>query len=717
MPSRSRTLLILFGLVLLTLVCYWPVTAYEFINYDDDQYVWKNPGVMQGLSPESIRWAFTTFHATNWHPLTWLSHQLDWQLFGPKAGMHHLTSLLIHCANVILLFLVLLQLTDANRGAQRHDPDTAILRHPDTSTIWACAFVAAIFAVHPTHIESVVWVSERKDVLSTFFWLATMGAYARYAGRVPGSGFRVPGWYVVALVCFALGLMAKPMLVTLPFVLLLLDYWPLNRCQVSGVRCQEEQESGKKESSLKPETRNLNTSSPPRSHTPIPLLVLEKLPFLLVALCSMIVTFVAQQRGGAVRTLIEFPLGMRLGNAIVSYVAYIGKFFWPGDLAVFYPFRHLLPAWQVIGSVIVLLAVSGFCLWQWRKRPYLLSGWLWYAGTLVPVVGIVQVGNQAMADRYTYVPSIGLTWMIAFLAVEVVGFQVSGFRFQAEQERQKGRKEEKRNPVIRNPKSGIRIMSVLAVASVLACVVITRANVKHWENSIALFEHALKVTERNWVAHNNLAIAYEKSGRHEIAFGHYVAAVNAAPNYEDGRYNLGNVLAKQGRFDEAEVHYLKVLELNPRSQDTLTNYGNIQLARGNVQEAIRLFESALDVNPEQPEAHNNLGNALGRVGRHDEAMTHYREALRLKPDYPDAHNNLAVALAERRQFDEAIHHYRAVLQLDPDYLDAHNNLGVALVRQGKYRDAIRHFQAVLAARPDHTVARRNLNDAIGRLRE
>ncbi|MDA0990629.1 MAG: tetratricopeptide repeat protein, partial [Verrucomicrobia bacterium] len=714
-----KKLLILLALVALTLAAYWPVTEHGFINYDDDAYIWQNPEVISGLSLENLRWAFTTFHATNWHPLTWLSHQLDCQLFGLQAGLHHLSGLLLHCASVIALYLVLVGLIGATGRNGR---------------LWPCAFVVAIFAIHPTHIESVAWAAERKDVLSTFFWILTMGAYGKYVGvrgsgfRVQGSGFRVQGshvdpsgaegrrrarlWYTAALFSFALGLLAKPMLVTLPFVLLLLDYWPLGRVAWARPPSSLPQPEGQQSLAVPPHQKGAKQRKKRKDAqkqtlktvetniiTPVRRLIVEKVPFLILALASMVVTFIAQREGGAVRSLIEFSLAQRFGNALVSYGAYIVKMLWPTQLTVFYPFAWPLAAWKLIGSAIAIAAISWLSLREWRRRPYLITGWLWYLGTLVPVIGIVQVGNQALANRYTYIPSIGLTWMLAFVVAEWVG-TTSG---EGRRASGKVRRVETTRPTV---------VGLIAAVAVLGCVFVTRTELGYWRNSITLFERALAITDGNWVAHNNLAIELERQDRHAEAFDHYLAAVQIAPNYEDARYNFANVLAKQGRFDESEPHYRAALKLNPRHADAHTNFGNVQLARGNMAEAISHFETALSINPNLPEAHNNLGNALDQVGRRPEAIAHYREALRLKPDYPDAHNNLAVSLAGLGVFEKAIEHYRAVLQLDPSYIDAHNNLGVLFVRQGRYPEAIAQFQAVLQANPQHRQARQNLNDAL-----
>lgn len=453
-------------LIVATLAVFQQLPEYDFVNIDDYYYVTENVHVTRGLTREGIIWAFTTLHANNWHPLTWLSHMLDCQLFGLKPGMHHLTNLLLHMANSTLLLLVLKRMTGA---------------------LWRSAFAAALFALHPLHVESVAWVAERKDVLSTLFWLLTVWGYAGYV-EYPGRNR-----YLLVLLFFALGLMAKPMLVTLPFILLLLDYWPLGR-----VKLWESREGG---------SGGIQRSS--ALH-----LVREKIPFFALTLASGIVTVVAQYKGGAVRSLNLLPLDVRIANALVSYVGYIGKMIWPQHLAIFYPHPGALPTWQVVGAGLLLLSLSIILLRAAGRFPYLGVGWLWYLGTLVPVIGLVQVGDQAMADRYTYVPLIGLFVLIAWGIPDLMA------RWRYRQ----------------------IALTISAVIVVFCCTVSTWSHVKHWRNGTALFTHAVNVTADNALAHDGLGFALARQGRLDEAIAHYSEALRIKPGYAKARYNLEHAL-------------------------------------------------------------------------------------------------------------------------------------------------------------------------------
>lgn len=477
------------------LVVFWQSADHEFVNFDDELYVTRNSHVQAGLTYQGLVWALTTTHVGNWHPLTWLSHMLDCELYGLNPGGHHFTNLLLHIANTLLLFMVLKRMTGALRRS---------------------AFVAALFALHPLHVESVAWVAERKDVLSTFFWMLTMGVYVRYVER-PGLNR-----YLLVLLSFALGLMAKPMLVTLPFVLLLLDYWPLGRFQF--------RQSSDDSNSQSHESINFSNQ-----RSLIFRLVLEKAPFFALAAVSGVVTFFVQQGGGAVRSLYVFPLDIRIANAMVSYVSYIEKMIWPHHLAVFYPHPGMLPMWQIAGAGLLLVCISVLVVRAARRHPYLLTGWLWYLGTLVPVIGLVQVGSHAMADRYTYVPLIGLFIMIAWGSCDI-------------SERWRYRK------------------IVLAISTgVLLCasMISTGSQVRYWQNSVALFEHTLDVTANNWLAHNNMGIALARRGKFDEAIAHYSETLRIKPDYAPAYSNLGIVFAVQEKAEEAIAHFRKALQINP----------------------------------------------------------------------------------------------------------------------------------------------------------
>ena len=588
-------------LVITTLAVYWQVRDYEFIGYDDVLYVTRNPHLQTGLSLEGITWAFTSKRAGNWHPLTWLSHMLDIQIYGMDPGRHHLTNVLFHIGNTLLLFLIFRRMTGA---------------------LWRSAFIAALFALHPLHVESVVWVAERKDVLSTFFWMLTMGAYVWYVER---RGFLR---YLLVLLFFILGLMAKPMLVTLPFVLLLIDYWPLNRFQFG----QSSGGGSKKQRSLALR------------------FVWEKTPLLALAAASSVVTLIVQQTGGGVSSFSAYPLNIRLANAMVSYVGYIGKMVWPSNLAVLYPHPGSLPAWQIAGACLFLVFTSFAVIRAVRRQPWFAVGWLWFIGTLIPVIGLVQVGSQAMADRYTYVPLIGIFIIVAWGLPELV----SGCRYR---------------------KTGL---STMAAACLLVLMATTWFQLQYWANSVTLFERALAVTDNNYVLHNNLGVAFFLQRKVGKAIDQFREAMKINPGFVDARINLAIGLANKGKMDEA----------------------------------IGYFSEALKINPDSDKAHINLGVALAKLGRTADAMHHYTEALRINPEFDEAHNNLGVALASQEKFDEAIDHYFEALRINPRSAEVHNNLGSALFRKGKINEAVVHFQEALRIRRGFEKASNNLAKAL-----
>ena len=614
-----RDVLVCLFLIVITLAVYWQTRNHEFVSYDDDAYVIENPHVQAGLTRQAIIWSFTTTHVANWHPLTWLSHMMDCQLYGLNPSGHLLTNVLFHLVNTVLLFLLLNRITGAS---------------------WRSGFVAALFAVHPLHVESVAWVAERKDVLCTLFWLLTMWAYIYYVEKPRLHR------YLLTLLTLGLGLMAKPMLVTLPFVLLLLDYWPLGRFQAGPAGSNDQGQVQVPLSSVK-------------TRSPSSRLIWEKAPLFVVSLASCVVTFLVQQKGGAVETVEAFPLTIRIGNALVSYVSYMGKMIWPQGLAVFYPHPGTsLPGWQAVAAGLLLIFITIGVIRAGRKRAYLTVGWLWYLGTLVPVIGLVQVGAQALADRYTYVPLIGLFIMISWFIPDLL----TGWRHR-----------------------GI-VLGGAAVTVVSALMVCTWMQLQHWKNDITLFEHALKVTANNYLAHDSLGNALAQQGMLEQGIAHYQEALKINPNLVNTHNNLGVALLKRGEINRAIAQYYQALRLKYDSAETHNNLGVALFNLGQLDKAIGHYLTAIKLDPKFSKAHNNLGNALARKGMLDEAISQYFRALELKTNYPEAHNNLGVALAQQGKMDEAIVQFDQALRLKPDYAQARTNLGYALDLVKESRD-------------------------------
>jgi tetratricopeptide (TPR) repeat protein len=600
-------------LVAVTWVVYWPVMRCDFVNYDDPDYFSSNPRVQAGLTPGNVVWAFRTGHAGNWHPLTWLSLMLDVTLFGPGPAGPHFTNLLFHLVDTVLVFLLLRRLT---------------------ATTWRSALVAALFALHPLHVESVAWISERKDVLSTFFGLLTLLFYAGYAqkrsrveGRESRANTAVPALdprpsaldYSLALLFFALGLMSKPMLVTLPFLMLLLDYWPLNR----GTSGQPSPGFGPASKWQVARVRSL---------------VWEKIPFFVLSMISCVVTFIAQQKGGAVVKLVKMSLAQRMENTFVAYARYLAKTFWPSPLANPYPYpEHWdeLLAIYAVALIIGLCAVAGL---HARRFPFAATGWFWFVGMLVPVIGLVQVGNQSLADRYTYLPLIG----IFMVAVWGLAGMCASWRL---------------------PKP---VAGILAVVLLTACGLRTRDQIGYWQNSGTLFRHTLAVTENNFVACNNLGTWLSANGQTAEAVDYFQKSLRIEPHDSEALYNLGNALMKLGDLDAAVASYRRALGLTPARADIWNNLGFALSARKQYDEAIAGFEAALKLNPEYADAHNNLATVLFIQKRFDEAVRHYREAVRVEPSNPQIHCNLGDALVKQGRPAEAVQSYQEALRLKPD---------------------------------------------------
>jgi tetratricopeptide (TPR) repeat protein len=633
------------------MVLYWPATGHDFVDYDDHQYVLDNAHVTGGLNWANIWWALGSGYAYNWHPVTWLSHMLDCQLFGLKPWGHHLTSILLHAVNTALVFLLLRGLTGA---------------------LWRSFCVAALFGCHPVHVESVAWVAERKDVLSTCFGLLALIFYVRCVQKtedgsqksesniqLPSSLICLPpsGCYWLSLFFFALGLMSKPMLVTWPFVMLLLDYWPLNR--ISGFRFWI--------SDLKR-------------------LLLEKIPFFALAAAGSVITYVAQKHGGSVTTVEGLPLGARIGNALISYCRYLGKLFCPTDLAVFYPHPGYWPMTMVLLAGGLIALISALVFLQRRRCPFLLMGWLWFLGTLLPVIGLVQVGEQAMADRYAYIPSLGLLIMVVWGAYELT----------------------------RRWHQHVIGLAVAGSIAITISAMVTRQQLGYWQESETLFRHAFNVTKNNFLAHSNLGLALFNQGRIDDAIIQCQEAIRLNPRDADAHNNLGIALRTQGRFDEAINQCQEAVRLMPNNADFQNNLGAAWEAKGRLDEAISCYREALRLNPDYALAHSNLGVALRKHGQMDEAISQYQEAIRLKPNDPKSHYNLGIALLINGRLNEAIKQNQEAVRLEPDDADAHYILGVALLKNGQVDGAIKQYQEAIRLKPDDAGLHNNLGGALTR---
>ncbi|HEY3853590.1 MAG TPA: tetratricopeptide repeat protein [Verrucomicrobiae bacterium] len=567
--SQRQRWIVCILLALVTMALFLPATRYGFIRYDDQDYVTENKDVQQGLNLHSIGWALTTDHASNWHPVTWLSHMVDCQLYGLQPAGHHLTNLLIHTANAVLLLLLLWRLTGA---------------------LWPSAFVAAMFALHPLHVESVAWIAERKDVLSTFFWMLTALAYVGYAERVKAEKPNRQIFYILALVFFALGLMAKPMLVTLPFVLLLLDYWPLGRLEFGPAFRWR--------------------------------LVMEKIPFLMLAAAESVVTFLIQRRFGAVQSLGSYPLLSRLANVPVAYVRYIEKNFWPVNLAVHYPHRPL-GTMEVLGAIVVLAGVSIVVVQRLKAQPYLAVGWCWFLGMLVPTIGLVQVGNQAMADRYSYLSTVGLWIMVTWAVRDCVD-------------------------------SGKLPRPLAALAeglTILACIVLTSMQLPYWRNTHTLFAHADEATGGSYVACYNLGCDAMAEKNYPEAIDFFTKALTAEPDsagwadHAPDYNNMGYVYLQVGDITKAVANFEKALKLRPNYGEAYYNLGCAFLDNKQPAEAIDCLQRALAIDLSVAAIHYKLANALAQTNQYAKAILEYRQALKLRPDWDEPANNLAWLLA------------------------------------------------------------------------
>ncbi|MFN0009906.1 MAG: tetratricopeptide repeat protein [Planctomycetota bacterium] len=617
MPETPRrTIRVAVGCLLAfaTAAAYAGVLRAGFIHLDDPVYVVHNEQVLRGLRLDGILWAFKTSEGGNWHPLTWISHMLDAQVFGLRAWGHHATSLALHVASSVLLLAALDRLTRA---------------------FWPSALVAALFALHPLHVESVAWISERKDTLSTFFMMLVLLSYGVYAERPTRGRY----WTVVGLLL--LGLMSKPMLVTLPCVLLLLDHWPLGRTARESI--------GR--------------------------LVREKIPLFALTAAASLTAYFSQKTTGAVAPADVLPLSVRVSNALVSYTRYLSKTFWPVDLAAYYPHPKAIEPGPALAALAILAAITWVAFRARRSRPFLLVGWLWYLGTLVPVIGIVQVGAQAMADRYTYVPLIGFFVMLAWSV-----------------------------PWSASPMPRLAAWSAALLLAVLAFA--TRHQVDYWKDTRTLFQHALAVTSENAIAEKCLGDALMGEGDLDGAIAHLTRAARIAPALYDVHNNLGAALGAKGRFEEAVVQYRAEISSRPRAAEAYYNLGVALVSLGRVDEGIAAYQEALRIDPDLPDADAKLGIALGTQGRFAEAEEHFRAELHRQQFAAELHYNLGFALVNQNRIDEGIAEYEAALRIDPDHFRANSKLGIALGSQAKLDAALTHLQKALSSRPGDVETRR-----------
>jgi tetratricopeptide (TPR) repeat protein len=643
-------------LVTLVFIVFGQTVSHGFVNFDDNYYVYENPMVLRGLSFDGFRWALTFGQIGHWHPLTWVTHMLDCQLYGMWAGGHHLTNVILHAVAVVLLFLVLLQMTGA---------------------LWRCAFVAAAWAIHPLRVESVAWIAERKDVLSAVFFMLTLGAYVRYV-RKPSTSR-----YLLIVIAFALGLMSKNMLITLPFLLLLLDYWPLRRLNEPSQLYQR---------------------------------LREKLPLFALSAISCVITFLVPEK---LISTYDLPLWLRVENAFVSYCIYLWQTIWPAGLAPFYPNpTHAFPLWEVVGSFALLCVVSAAAFRVRKTYPWLLIGWLWFVGMLVPVIGLVQISSYSHADRYTYLPQIGLCFAGTWMAADWAG-----------QQRE-------------------RRFTLGSVALVILCALLIAGwrQTAYWRDNETLWAHALECTRDNWAAHNDLGTALFKKGRIDEAIAQFREAVRINPDDGEAHNNLGSALFQNGsaeeaiaqfreavrinpaiadaysnlgialyqlgRTEEAVAQYREALKIDPTNAEAHCNLGVVMFHQGHIREAMAQYLEALRTNPAYADAHYNLGNALFQQGRTEEAMAEFREALRINPAHADAHYNLGNALLQQGRAEEAMAQYRQALEIDPSDAEAHGNLGVTLLQQGRMEEAIAELREAVRINPRYAEAHYNLGNAL-----
>jgi tetratricopeptide (TPR) repeat protein len=652
---RHRTLMICLLLAAGTLALYWPVTHYDFVDVDDPRFVIDNPHVTAGVTWQGLAWALRSEYVETWQPVTWVSHMLDCQFYGLHAGGHHLTNVLLHVASTLLLFLWLKNLTQA---------------------VGRSALVAALFAWHPLHVESVAWICERKDVLSTLFWMLALLAYTRYARR-PASGS-----YLLTLGLYALGLMSKPMVVTLPFVLLLLDFWPFNRfgwLPVTG--------SPPAEGAWAAAFARLGRSFRlPTLAARAAGLVAEKIPFFVLALAMTAATIHAENSGGTLASLTGLPLHIRVANALLSYQTYLAETFWPAKLAFFYPYSFDLPLVSVAGAALLLMIWSGCCLLRARLQPYLLMGWCWWLGTLLPTIGLIQYCSQARDDRYMYIPSIGL-----FITL-VWGMTALMQRWAA----------------------GRKILPLLGGVALAACLATSAIQIRYWQNSVTMARHAIAVTQNNYAAYESLGTALYQRGFNAEAIDCYRTALRISDQLPESHYNLGQVLMATGKLDEALEHFAAAVKLLPDHAELHYRLGDALMAAGDrrIPEAIHELVETVRLKPDFADAHARLGVAYIKQGQTTNALAHFAEAARLEPGNANYRFNLGLALLDNHQPAQAAAQFAAELKNDPDQTRAYYRLAQALAQQGDFAGAAANYRNALRQTPGSSEAQSALKQIL-----
>jgi len=661
-------------IIISTIAIYWQVKDYEFINFDDDVNIYENLHIQKDITLKNIKWAFTAVYWSTWQPLVWLTYMADYNLHGLDPGWHHLTNLFLHIANALLLFITLRTMT---------------------GVLFRSAFIALIFALHPIHIESVAWITERRDVLSAFFWILTTFSYVRYT-RSQRLIKYIPVFFFM---CF--GLMAKQMLVTLPFTLLLLDFWPLGRVNDNTLkRITQKHHPG-----IITFLSNLQTFIRNNKH-----LLLEKIPLFMLSILSCFVAYYVQKTGGAVKSLSQFPIDIRLSNALISYLQYIAKMLWPFNLAVFYPHPGTLSASKTILSFLIIASCTLIAIHTLKKYSWFAVGWFWYLGTLVPVIGIIQIGSHALADRFVYIPFIGIYIILAW----GIHFLLSNWN---------------------KKKLGIAILST-CFFSIL--IVVSWKQTSYWRNSASIFNHALNTTENNYIAHNNFGLALENQGDILNAIEHFKKSVSIKPNYVIALNNLGVALENIGKPEEAIVHYKKAIQINPKYPDPYINLAFILFHKKQYSEAIKRCYKALTINPKSLKAHIIIANSIAQKGNKKIAEHLYKKALQMNPGSPIAHNHMGSFLLEQNKIEKAISHFQSALKIDPNNLkykvnlisvmrinknintqidnvlsaikkqpdnpDLHNKLGNLYRKRGESKKASEIFQQILSAHKDYIPA-------------